>query len=259
MSGAETIWPGASLARGAAADPLAATWSDEYGTALVRPDLTLAPVGIDTYALWSDLQTAYPDGGGALLALPADTMVYVAERRALFARNAAGTLWVREGEPQPIVDAVAVAPHTGTLAKTIQKSIFIPAGTATANTMFRLRVRQTRAVGSGAALASSQGAIEVLLNSANNLTGAQTLYWTRCQGANNLTDYDVVFMTRGSLSSQIGNNNIETPGAVQGSGAFRALTIDLANDAWILITFQLSDVGHIHTLESAALEIIRGA
>lgn len=45
---------------------------------------------------WSALQTAYPNGGGALAALPDGTRVYVTDSwaRAYWQPNAAGTKWV---------------------------------------------------------------------------------------------------------------------------------------------------------------------
>jgi hypothetical protein len=89
MSGVETIWPGASLAAGA-------QWSDSTGTALVRPDGGLAPIGIGS-STWAELQAVYPNNGAALLALPANTMHFVSDWNSLFVRNGAGDWWVPVG------------------------------------------------------------------------------------------------------------------------------------------------------------------
>lgn len=62
-----------------------------------RIDDSMLPVGLELAPMsWAALQTAYPNGGGALAALPAGTRVYVTDSwaRAYWQPNAAGTKWV---------------------------------------------------------------------------------------------------------------------------------------------------------------------
>ena len=47
---------------------------------------------------WSALQTAYPDGGAALLALPVGTSVWVTDLEKTYYRNTAGTAWITQSD-----------------------------------------------------------------------------------------------------------------------------------------------------------------
>lgn len=232
-------------------------WTDQTGTALRRPDGSAAEIGIAS-CTWAELQAEYPNNGAALLALAANTMAFVSEStwRALMVRSSDGTYWAPvHGSIALHVDAVAVAAHTGTLTKTIQKTILIPGGLVTPNSILRLHTRQTRAQGSGAALGSSQGSMEVSLNTTAAL-GGTVMGWTRFSGANKASEFNTIIQSRNARNSQIANTDAETPGATQVDGAFRTATIDLANNAYIVIAFQLTDVGHSHTLQATSVELI---
>ena len=237
--------------------PLSAQWTDASRVALVGPGDLPVRVGIDTYT-WAELQTAYPNNGAALLALAANTMVFVSEPtwRALMVRSPDGAYWVSvHGSIALHVDPVAVAGHTGTLTKTIQKSILIPGGLATPNSMLRIHTKHSRLQGSGAALASSQGSMEISLNTSAAL-GGTVLGWTRFSSTNRAGEWDTIVQLRNARNSQISSVDIETPGATQVAGAFRTAAIDMANDAYVVIAFELTDTGHIHTLQSTTIELI---
>lgn len=123
-------------------------WSDEFGTKLVRPDLTEAPVGIDTYT-WSALQAAYPNGGAALLALAANTMVFVSDWQALFVRCTAGTYWIPAGGSCVLARLGAVVVHTGTVAETDVFTYSVPAALMNKDSGLRWRALVLAAANTG--------------------------------------------------------------------------------------------------------------
>lgn len=125
-----------------------AKWSDEFGTKLVRPDLTEAPVGIDTYT-WATLQAAYPNGGAALLALAANTMVFVSDWQALFVRCTAGTYWLPVGGSCVLARLGAVVVHTGTVSETDVFTYSVPAALMNKDSGLRWRALILAAANTG--------------------------------------------------------------------------------------------------------------
>ena len=114
-------------------------WTDSTGTALRRPDGSAAEIGIAS-CTWAELQAEYPNNGAALLALAANTMVFVSDWQAMFVRNAAGTYWVPVGGVCMLNRLVAKVTHTGTVAETAVYTYSIPAGLMTPTSGLRWRV-----------------------------------------------------------------------------------------------------------------------
>ena len=64
---------------------------------------------------WSALQTAYPDDGAALLALPNGTSVYVTDRDQVYHRNADGTKWRARSAGRLFFSNIVGTPQVETL------------------------------------------------------------------------------------------------------------------------------------------------
>lgn len=112
--------------RSSGGGPLSAQWTDASRVALVGPGDVAVPVGIDTYT-WAELQTAYPNNGAALLALAANTMVFVSDWQALFVRSADGSRWNNVGSFVLGSLASVVVVNAGTTEQTLF-SCAVPAG-----------------------------------------------------------------------------------------------------------------------------------
>jgi hypothetical protein len=86
---------------------------------------------------WAGLQSAYPNGGGALAALPAGVTAWASDlgvNGAPVTPNAAKTRW-NTSHPVVLVQA-ALATLTGTTAWTDQHTLTVPAGLLTDHALF---------------------------------------------------------------------------------------------------------------------------
>lgn len=78
---------------------------------------------------WAELQAAYPNGGGALAALHAQTTAFVSDWRTNFCPNAALTAWQPVGGSVQIASAVSsAASPLATLTGVTSGKFTIPAG-----------------------------------------------------------------------------------------------------------------------------------
>ena len=171
--------------------PLSAQWTDASRVALVGPGDLPVRVGIDTYT-WAELQTAYPNNGAALLALPANTMVFVSNWQALFVRNAAGTYWVPVGGVVMLDRLAAKVTHTGTVAETAVYTYTIPAGLMTPTSGLRWRAGFIAAGGNtgGTTMKWKFGATQIDSNSVGVGASLSPITQYRNAGATNVGAYD---------------------------------------------------------------------
>ena len=170
---------------------LDATWVDGTRKALVGPSGTPVPVGIDTYT-WAELQTAYPNNGAALLALPANTMAFVSDWQALFVRNTAGTYWVPVGGTCLLNRLAAKVTHTGTTAETDVYTFSVPAGLMTPTSGLRWRAGFIAAGGNtgGTTMKWKFGATQIDSNSVGVGASLSPITQYRNAGATNVGAYD---------------------------------------------------------------------
>ena len=141
---------------------------------------------------WSALQTAYPNSGGALAALPTGTRAFVSDWGALFTPNAAKTAWIPVSVITMFSSSANSASALNTAATfienftvTVPNDLLVPgnfilaylrtsrtAGTATYRP--QINVGATRlSLASGSSLGSKYfGAAQLMCRTANQLSGA---------------------------------------------------------------------------------------
>lgn len=177
--------------RSSGGGPLSAQWTDASRVALVGPGDLPVRVGIDTYT-WAELQTAYPNNGAALLALPANTMAFVSDWQALFVRNAAGTYWVPVGGVCMLGGLAAKVTHTGTTAETTVYTCAIPAGLMTPTSGLRWRSGFIAAGGNagGTSMKWKFGATQIDSNGIAPGASMAPITQYRNAGATNVGAYD---------------------------------------------------------------------
>lgn len=195
----------------------------EYTYEYVVPPASIArDLGAMT---WAELQASFPDGGAALLGLPAGTAVYVIDRALVYRRNPAGSAWrpasgsvlsvlggLNGGTPGPV--ATGVGPTATLYQYTFPANTFQPGDSL----LMRAKIRRRGATATA----------DVSLRFGNLGSASDPLVRTQAFSATDTLDWraniDVDVLTSTSYTTTNANNANTTS---TGSFATRSANCDM--------------------------------